>query len=189
MFERGRQGQKTGAGYYRYEGRKAVDDPEVERIAADLARAHRIARRDAIAGDEVIERLLYPLFNEGAAILREGIAYRGSDIDVVWTAGYGFPAWRGGPMHMADRVGLVRIVGTAQPLRTNARQRLGVLDGLAAARATGRERRIARGLATAPLSAMTDIDMRVHDVSIWISDSIARPTAIAKGRAAASGVA
>ncbi|MFT3819551.1 MAG: 3-hydroxyacyl-CoA dehydrogenase NAD-binding domain-containing protein [Rubrivivax sp.] len=110
MFERGRQGQKTGAGYYRYEGRKAVDDPEVERIAADLARAHGIARRDAIAGDEVIERLLYPLFNEGAAILREGIAYRGSDIDVVWTAGYGFPAWRGGPMHMADRVGLVRIV-------------------------------------------------------------------------------
>jgi len=109
MFETGRFGQKTGAGYYRYEGRKPLADPETARIAAELAAAHGIARRDAIPRQEIVERLLYPLVNEGAKILEEGIAYRPGDIDVVWTAGYGFPDHAGGPMWMADRIGLAAI--------------------------------------------------------------------------------
>jgi len=109
MFELGRFGQKTGAGYYRYEGRKPVDDPETARIAAELAAQHGIARRDDIGAQEIVERLLYPLINEGARILEEGIAYRPGDIDMVWTAGYGFPDHRGGPIHMADAIGLPQI--------------------------------------------------------------------------------
>lgn len=106
MFELGRFGQKTGAGYYRYEGRKPVDDPETARIAAELAAQHGIARRSDIPPQEIVERLLYPLINEGARILDEGIAYRPGDIDMVWVAGYGFPDHRGGPIHMADAIGL-----------------------------------------------------------------------------------
>lgn len=110
MFELGRLGQKSAAGYYRYEGRKPVPDPEVMHICATLAGELGIVRRDTISDKEIIERLLYPLINEGAKILEEGIAYRGSDIDIVWTAGYGFPDHRGGPMYMADQVGLPEIV-------------------------------------------------------------------------------
>ncbi|MDM0018231.1 3-hydroxyacyl-CoA dehydrogenase NAD-binding domain-containing protein [Variovorax saccharolyticus] len=109
MFELGRFGQKTGAGYYRYDGRKPVDDPETARIAAELAAQHGIARRDDIPPQEIVERLLYPLINEGARILEEGIAYRPGDIDMVWVAGYGFPDHRGGPIHMADAIGLPQI--------------------------------------------------------------------------------
>ena len=110
MFELDRFGQKTGAGYYRYDGRKPVDDPETVRIAAELATAHGIARRTDIGAEEIVERLLYPLINEGAKILEEGIAYRPGDIDIVWTAGYGFPDHQGGPLWMADRIGLAEIV-------------------------------------------------------------------------------
>lgn len=110
MFELGRFGQKTGAGYYRYDGRKPVDDPETARIAAEMATAHGIARRTDIGAEEIVERLLYPLINEGAKILEEGIAYRPGDIDIVWTAGYGFPDHQGGPLWMADHLGLAAIV-------------------------------------------------------------------------------
>ncbi|MES2530052.1 MAG: 3-hydroxyacyl-CoA dehydrogenase NAD-binding domain-containing protein [Pseudomonadota bacterium] len=110
MFELGRFGQKTGAGYYRYEGRKPVDDPETARIAGEMAQRHGIARRSDIGAQEIVERLLYPLINEGAKILEEGIAYRPGDIDIVWTAGYGFPDHKGGPIFMADAIGLPRIV-------------------------------------------------------------------------------
>jgi len=110
LFALGRFGQKTGAGYYRYEGRKPVENAETLQLAEALAREHGIARRSAIAPQEIVERLVYSMVNEGARILDEGIAYRGSDIDVVWTAGYGFPDHRGGPMHMADSVGLPRVV-------------------------------------------------------------------------------
>ena len=109
MFELGRFGQKTGAGYYRYEGRKPVDDPETARITAELAHAHAIARRDSIGAQEIVERLLYPLINEGVRILEEGIAYRPGDIDVVWTAGYGFPDHKGGPLFYADCIGARRV--------------------------------------------------------------------------------
>ena len=106
MFQLGRFGQKTGAGYYRYDGRKPVDDPETARIAKALADSHGIAQRSDIPQQEIVERLLYPLINEGFKILEEDIAWRPGDIDVVWTAGYGFPDHKGGPMFMADSLGL-----------------------------------------------------------------------------------
>ena len=120
LYEHGRFGQKTGAGYYRHEGRTALPDPETERIASDLAAAHGIPRRSTIDDREIVERLLYPMINEGAKILDEGIASRGSDIDVVWTAGYGFPEHRGGPLFMADGIGLLEVT---QRLRHYAQAR------------------------------------------------------------------
>ena len=109
MFELGRHGQKTGSGYYRYEGRRPVPDPETTRIAEELARAHGIARRHNIGRQEIVERLLYPMFNEAAKILEEGIAYRAADIDVVWTSGYGFPDHqRRPPVHgRRDRLAVI----------------------------------------------------------------------------------
>ena len=111
LFELGRFGQKTGAGYYRYEGRSPLPDPQVTAIAAALAAEHGIARRERIGPEEIVERLMYPLINEGLKILDEGIAYRPGDIDVVWVAGYGFPDHRGGPMWMAGEIGLDVIAG------------------------------------------------------------------------------
>jgi 3-hydroxyacyl-CoA dehydrogenase len=110
LYALGRHGQKTGAGYYRYQGRQALPDPETERIAAELAAEHGIVRRSGIGPGEIVERLLYPMVNEAARILEEGIAYRPGDIDVVWTAGYGFPDHQGGPLFMADRIGLPEVV-------------------------------------------------------------------------------
>jgi 3-hydroxyacyl-CoA dehydrogenase len=110
LFELGRFGQKTGAGYYRYEGRKPAADPETERISQELAARHNIPRRVSITAQEIVERLIYPMVNEAAKILEEGIAYRGSDIDVVWTAGYGFPDHCGGPLFLADQIGLQQII-------------------------------------------------------------------------------
>ena len=110
MFELGRFGQKTGAGYYHYEGRTPVPDAETERIAQELAQRYGIARRAAIPQQEIFERLFYPMVNEAARILEEGIAYRPGDIDVVWTSGYGFPDHRGGPMLLADEIGLKAIL-------------------------------------------------------------------------------
>ena len=109
LFELGRFGQKTGAGYYRYDGRTPLPDPELSGIARSLGETHAIARRDDITDEEIVERLLYPLINEGIKILDEGIAYRPGDVDVVWVAGYGFPDHRGGPMFMADQIGLSTI--------------------------------------------------------------------------------
>lgn len=110
LFALGRFGQKSGAGYYRYEGRAPLPDPELGRICEALALEHGIVRRADIAAPEIVERLLYPLINEGTRILEEGIAYRSGDIDVVWVSGYGFPDHRGGPMFMADALGLQTIV-------------------------------------------------------------------------------
>ncbi|BDE07871.1 crotonase [Vulcanimicrobium alpinum] len=111
LCERGRFGQKTGAGYYRYaEGdRTPQPDSEVDALIAQVAKDEGIARR-AIGDDEIVERCLYPLVNEGAAILAGGIAARPGDIDVVWVDGYGFPAFRGGPLRWADHVGLAAIL-------------------------------------------------------------------------------
>lgn len=120
MMELGRFGQKTGAGYYRYDGRTPVPDPEVEAICVRLAEKYGIARRPDISSEEIIERCLYPLINEGAKILDEGIAYRPGDIDLVWVNGYGFPDYRGGPMHMADSIGIEKI---AERLDHYARER------------------------------------------------------------------
>ncbi|WP_323033563.1 3-hydroxyacyl-CoA dehydrogenase family protein [Paracoccus sp. (in: a-proteobacteria)] len=123
LAEMGRFGQKTGRGFYIYaEGqRKGTPDPEVAAIAASEARALGIAP-ELLARDQLIERLFYPMVNEGVRILDEGIAYRPSDIDLVWINGYGWPNWTGGPMFWADQVGLDRIVAslTEQAERLNA---------------------------------------------------------------------
>jgi 3-hydroxyacyl-CoA dehydrogenase len=107
LCEQGRFGQKTGKGFYRYEpgSRAPLPDPDVEQLILDTSNRLGIARR-AIGAEEIVERLLFPMINEGARILDEGIATRASDIDVIWAFGYGFPVWRGGPMHYADTVGL-----------------------------------------------------------------------------------
>lgn len=110
LFETGQFGQKTGAGYYRYEGRTPLPNPETQATCEALAAQHGIARRTDITDEEIVERLIYSMVNEGARILEEGIAYRGSDIDVVWTAGYGFPDHQGGPMFLADERGLSQVV-------------------------------------------------------------------------------
>jgi 3-hydroxyacyl-CoA dehydrogenase len=106
LCEMGRFGQKTGAGWYRYaEDRKALPDPEVETLIERRAREGGIVRR-AIGDAEILDRLILTLVNEGARVLEEGIALRASDIDVIYLTGYGFPAFRGGPMFYADRRGL-----------------------------------------------------------------------------------
>ena len=107
LVESGRFGQKTGAGYYRYdsETRARVSDPEVEVMIREEAEKFGIERRE-ISEAEIIARCIYPLVNEGAKILEEGIAQRASDIDVVYVFGYAFPVAKGGPMFYADQVGL-----------------------------------------------------------------------------------
>jgi 3-hydroxyacyl-CoA dehydrogenase len=107
ICELGRFGQKTGAGYFRYEkGERApIPDPEVQKIIAEVAAEQGVKQRQ-IGDDEIRERLLYPMVNEGAKILDEKIAIRASDIDVIWVYGYGWPIYRGGPMFWADSIGL-----------------------------------------------------------------------------------
>ena len=111
IVEMGRHGQKTGAGFYRYaEGsRSGTPDPEIESLILETARAKGIERRE-ISDEEIEKRLLYSMINEGAKIVAEGIAIRSSDIDVIYVNGYGFPAWRGGPMKHADTVGLAALL-------------------------------------------------------------------------------
>lgn len=102
----GRHGQKTGKGWYLYdEKRQRHPDPEVERIILDMAGKMQLRRRK-IEDAEILERLLLPMVNEGARILEEGVASRAVDIDVIFANGFGWPAWRGGPMFWADRMGL-----------------------------------------------------------------------------------
>ena len=123
LFRLGRYGQKTGSGYYRYDGRTPMPDPELDKIVEYLAKRHRIIRRANIADTEIIERLLYSIVNEGCKILEEGISYSPGDIDVVWTAGYGFPKELGGPMYWGERVGLANIANRLRhyaQLHTNA---------------------------------------------------------------------
>ncbi len=110
LAEQGRFGQKTGRGFYLYPdgARTGTRDPEVEALIARVAAEHGVARRSFTA-DAIVARLMYPMVNEGARILEEGIAARPGDIDTIWINGYNWPAWRGGPMHWADTVGLKTI--------------------------------------------------------------------------------
>lgn len=110
ICEMGRFGQKTGAGFYLYkEGSRApVPDPEIEALIRECANEAGIAQRD-ITDQEIIERCIYALVNEGANILDEGIAARASDIDLIYINGYGFPGYRGGPLFYADSVGLDKV--------------------------------------------------------------------------------
>jgi 3-hydroxyacyl-CoA dehydrogenase len=103
----GRLGQKNGKGYYKYQAgdRARHDDPEAEEILRGAARRLDIAQRSHDS-EEIVQRCLYPLINEGIRVLEEGVALRAGDVDVVWCAGYGFPRYRGGPLFYADTIGL-----------------------------------------------------------------------------------
>ncbi|MFT3761604.1 MAG: 3-hydroxyacyl-CoA dehydrogenase NAD-binding domain-containing protein [Pseudoxanthomonas sp.] len=114
VCELGRYGQKTGAGIYRYpDGRTPVADPEIDALVVAHSAELGLARRE-VGDDEIVDRCVLALVNEGARILEEGIAFRPVDIDVVWTAGYGFPAARGGPMFHADRLGLESVLASIE---------------------------------------------------------------------------
>ena len=116
LAELGHFGQKTGTGMYVYEGRKATPNPLVTELAKSEAEALGIPQLD-VSDDEIIERLMYSMINEGALILEEGIAARPSDIDVVYAHGYGMPRYRGGPMHYADAVGVDTVVAAINKYR------------------------------------------------------------------------
>ncbi|MDR2239377.1 MAG: enoyl-CoA hydratase/isomerase family protein [Zoogloeaceae bacterium] len=139
LTERGWLGQKSGRGYYRYEGGKRAPDAEVvAMIRAEAARLGVPQRKPS--RQEIQERCLYALINEGARILEEGVALRASDIDIVYTAGYGFPRYRGGPMFYADTVGLRairdRIAAFGKTLDPQYWQPAPLLDALADAGAS-----------------------------------------------------
>ena len=124
LCEVGRFGQKTGKGWYRYEpgNRNALPDPEVDRMLAEYRQGKGISAR-SIGADEIVERTIFALVNEGARILEEGIALRASDIDVVYLNGYGFPTHRGGPMKYADEVGLPNVVRKLRRFAAQAGER------------------------------------------------------------------
>ena len=123
LYELGRYGQKTGAGWYRYEGRTPVVDPVMTKLIEETARNAGIARR-AVPDSELVERPIYALVNEGAKVLEEGVALRAADIDVMYIYGYGFPPYRGGPMWYADTVGLKMILDRVRQFERRARRGL-----------------------------------------------------------------
>jgi 3-hydroxyacyl-CoA dehydrogenase len=110
LCEMDRRGQKTGAGYYDYdENRVAHPSPVTEKIIKDFVAKSGVNPRH-ISDEEILERCVYPMINEGAKILEEGKAIRASDIDVVWENGYGWPIYRGGPMFYGDQIGLDKVL-------------------------------------------------------------------------------
>ena len=119
LYEMGRYGQKTGAGWYKYEAgsRNRIADPVVEAVAAEEAAKRGVERR-AIADDEILARIMTALANEGARVLEDGYAIRASDIDVVYVHGFGFPRHRGGPMFYADTVGLPTVLARVKQYRS-----------------------------------------------------------------------
>jgi 3-hydroxyacyl-CoA dehydrogenase len=109
LCEMGRFGQKTGAGWYKYdENRRAITDLEVTALVRQWASEASIPQRQ-ISAEEIVDRCIYALANEGARILEEGYALRAVDIDIIYLNGYGFPSYRGGPMWYADTVGLKKV--------------------------------------------------------------------------------
>jgi 3-hydroxyacyl-CoA dehydrogenase len=122
VFEAGRLGQKSGKGFYRYEGRTRISDPEIMTLIEGVSRDLGIARRE-IPDEEILVRLLCPLVNEGAKIVDEGIAIRASDVDIVYVNGYGFPSYKGGPMFWAQEFGFDKVIATMQKLGATHGQR------------------------------------------------------------------
>ncbi|HWK66711.1 MAG TPA: 3-hydroxyacyl-CoA dehydrogenase NAD-binding domain-containing protein [Rhizobiaceae bacterium] len=119
LVEAGRLGQKTRKGYYAYDetGRSPSHDPEVAEIIETVSKACGVERRE-IGCEEIVDRLILPMVNEGARILEEGIVERASDIDLIWLHGYGFPRWRGGPMFYAQTRGLREVAARLEELAT-----------------------------------------------------------------------
>jgi len=119
LYEMGRYGQKTGAGWYRYEpgSRTRISDPTIDEVAAEEAAKRGISRR-VVSDDEIIARIMTALANEGAKVLEEGFAIRASDIDVVYVNGFGFPRHRGGPMFYADTIGLQTVLARVNEYRS-----------------------------------------------------------------------
>jgi 3-hydroxyacyl-CoA dehydrogenase len=110
MCEQGRLGQKTGGGYYDYDDkRNASPSPVTEKVLTEIRAKAGVTPRK-IGAEEILERALFLMINEGAKILEEGVAQRASDIDVIWVNGYGWPIYRGGPMYYADQVGLDKVL-------------------------------------------------------------------------------
>jgi 3-hydroxyacyl-CoA dehydrogenase len=119
LCEMDRRGQKTGSGFYDYDAsRKASPSPVVEKLVLEHSAKKGIQRR-TISDQEILERCIYPMINEGAKILEEGKAIRASDIDMVWIAGYGWPVYRGGPMFYADTVGLDKVLARMEEWERN----------------------------------------------------------------------
>jgi len=118
LFAMGRYGQKTGAGWYKYESgsRERIPDPLIEQLAAEAA-AKRGITRGPVTDDEILARVMTALANEGAKVLEEGYALRAGDIDVVYCYGFGFPRHRGGPMFYADTVGLPVVLDRVKAYR------------------------------------------------------------------------
>jgi 3-hydroxyacyl-CoA dehydrogenase len=118
LYEMGRYGQKTGAGWYRYEAgsRTRIPDPLIDRLAEEAARRRGITRRP-VSDDEIVARIMTALANEGARVLEEGYAIRAGDIDVIYCYGFGFPRHRGGPMFYADTVGLPTVLARVEEYR------------------------------------------------------------------------
>jgi 3-hydroxyacyl-CoA dehydrogenase len=119
LYEMGRYGQKTGAGWYRYEpgSRTRIPDPTIDELAAEEAAKRGISRR-VVSDDEIIARIMTALANEGAKVLEEGFTIRASDIDVVYVNGFGFPRHRGGPMFYADTIGLQTVLARVNEYRS-----------------------------------------------------------------------
>ena len=115
LCEKGRYGQKTGLGWYRYEpgNRKPIPDPDVEQLIAAYRKEIGVTPR-AVSDEEIVQRCAFAMANEGANIVNEGIALRASDVDMVYLSGYGFPHYRGGPMFYADTVGLKNVLAAIQ---------------------------------------------------------------------------
>ena len=112
-----RRGQKNGRGFYDYDAdRRSTPSPEVEKIIRDFAKRSGEKLRE-ISDQEILERCLYPMINEGMKILSEGKAIRASDIDVIWIAGYGWPAYRGGPMYYGQQIGFGKLLDRLQSLQ------------------------------------------------------------------------
>jgi 3-hydroxyacyl-CoA dehydrogenase len=145
----GRLGQKTGKGWYTYgDDRKPVPDPVIESLIRSTAEGAGIPQR-SFSDQDIVERAVFALINEGARALEAGLALRASDVDIIYTSGYGFPAWRGGPMFYADRVGLEHVLNRIRAFHSEFGDRWApapMLEHLAASGRTFRDRdREARG--------------------------------------------
>jgi 3-hydroxyacyl-CoA dehydrogenase len=122
LFEAGRFGQKVGKGYYTYVGREGAPDPAIDQLLGEIAKAKAIARRP-FSDAEIIDRVVLAIVNEACWIIEQGFAQRPSDIDVVYVAGYGFPAYRGGPMFWAAQQGWDTILARIEAFHAELGQR------------------------------------------------------------------